>query len=494
MATNNINTGTQGTQGPQGPQGPRGARGPSGLIGRIGLTGNQGPSGADGTSINFKGSLAYSTSLSTLSPPPVKGDAYFLSDSNEIHIFDGNDTWHNTTQLKGEQGISFNFQGSTYDDVSIQALNLGVNDAGKTYLASDTYKLYVWNGLAFTVSDSIRGEPGQPGGSATGPTNSVQVRNGDTTNGYDSFTYDNDLFTIGARNFTLNQFQIAIGNRAGSSQIDSISIGSGAGQNSQNRGTIAIGNQAGTDRQQEFAVAIGYQAGEVEQGNRAVAIGFYPGEMYQGGRAVAIGDLAGKDHQGVNAVAIGASAGKDNQADNSIVINATGAVLNNTDASTCVIKPIRGVPATDTSTNVLMYDTDTGEITVNTGSKTFVIDHPTDSNKYLVHACLEGPEAGVYYRGTGIINEGDKYSEIILADYVKHLATDYTVNVTPIYNEKENTFSNIAIKRVIDGKFKVYSDKPCEFDYVVFGKRNDIVVEPEKTNVEVKGDGPYKWL
>ena len=29
-------------------------------------------------------------------------------------------------------------------------------------------------------------------------------------------------------------------------------------------------------------------------------------------------------------------------------------------------------------------------------SKSFIIDHPTDPSKYLVHVCLEGPEAGVY--------------------------------------------------------------------------------------------------
>ena len=32
-------------------------------------------------------------------------------------------------------------------------------------------------------------------------------------------------------------------------------------------------------------------------------------------------------------------------------------------------------------------------------TKTFIIDHPIDKNKYLVHGCLEGPEFGVYYRG-----------------------------------------------------------------------------------------------
>ena len=28
--------------------------------------------------------------------------------------------------------------------------------------------------------------------------------------------------------------------------------------------------------------------------------------------------------------------------------------------------------------------------------KTFIIEHPQDTEKYLIHACLEGPEVGVY--------------------------------------------------------------------------------------------------
>ena len=47
---------------------------------------------------------------------------------------------------------------------------------------------------------------------------------------------------------------------------------------------------------------------------------------------------------------------------------------------------------------LVMYDTATSELWYsgsNAGSanKTFVIDHPDDSDKYLVHVCLEGPEA-----------------------------------------------------------------------------------------------------
>ena len=58
-------------------------------------------------------------------------------------------------------------------------------------------------------------------------------------------------------------------------------------------------------------------------------------------------------------------------------------------------------------------------------AKTFIIDHPVDDSKYLIHSCLEGPEAGVYYRGRGeIIN--NKSTEIILPNYVESLAKNFT--------------------------------------------------------------------
>ena len=44
-----------------------------------------------------------------------------------------------------------------------------------------------------------------------------------------------------------------------------------------------------------------------------------------------------------------------------------------------------------------------GTVTANTGAftvKPFNIPHPTKEGMRLVHACLEGPENGVYFRGT----------------------------------------------------------------------------------------------
>ena len=45
-------------------------------------------------------------------------------------------------------------------------------------------------------------------------------------------------------------------------------------------------------------------------------------------------------------------------------------------------------------TNGVYYDGDTNTFLSNS-AKSFVIQHPINTNQYLVHACLEGPESGV---------------------------------------------------------------------------------------------------
>ena len=120
--------------------------------------------------------------------------------------------------------------------------------------------------------------------------------------------------------------------------------------------------------------------------------------------------------------------------------------------------------------------------------KSFIIDHPTDNEKYLVHGCLEGPEAGVYYRGTDKITNGESVV-VKLPSYVEKLANNFTVHVTPIYNGK---IVACNASRVEKGQFLVYGPN-CEFDWVVYASRGAIGVEPYKKDVVVKGDGPYKY-
>lgn len=126
------------------------------------------------------------------------------------------------------------------------------------------------------------------------------------------------------------------------------------------------------------------------------------------------------------------------------------------------------------------------------GLKSFVIDHPEDSGKHLVHVCLEGPEAGVYYRGTNEITDNVS-STIQLPEYVRKLAYDFTIQITPIYQDQGNHGKQLQTSKVIDNCFTVYGEN-TEFFWFVQGKRCEIDVEPFKTDVILKGNGPYKWI
>ena len=144
-----------------------------------------------------------------------------------------------------------------------------------------------------------------------------------------------------------------------------------------------------------------------------------------------------------------------------------------------------------------MYNAGTREIWYSTSatsaaSKTFVIDHPLDKERYLVHGCLEGPEAGVYYRGKAQIPEGDNSVLIRLPDYTTSLAGDYTIHLTPRYSGSTAAVSYLA-SDVEGGAFTVYGP-PGRFFWHVYGTRAAVEVEPLRSSVEVRGDGPYKWI
>jgi hypothetical protein len=128
-------------------------------------------------------------------------------------------------------------------------------------------------------------------------------------------------------------------------------------------------------------------------------------------------------------------------------------------------------------------------LTVNGTAKPFIIDHPTKSDKYLIHACIEGPEAGVYYRGT--TNIENEYVEVNLPEYVNTLAYDFTVNVTPVYNGSKIRSCNIS--DVTNGSFRIYGE-PGKVHWTVMGKRGDIDIEKDKSSTTVNRFGPYTWV
>jgi hypothetical protein len=329
---------------------------------------------------------------------------------------------------------------------------------------------------------------------------------------------------------------VAIGVQSGSfSQAGScVAIGQSAGQDNQRLATVAIGNCAGQTNQFEYAVAIGFGAGALSQGGNTVAIGYQPARIYQSEQAIAIGLLAGELTQGTasiaigswagnssqasRAIAIGHSAGRTNQKKNSIAIgnfenfdDVTGnclgeqsIVLNafevfpgfTIDQSNALyINPIRtrATIAAGWGSDVsgaLVYNTVKKEVAVNT-AKSFVIDHPTSNDRYLVHACLEGPESGVYYRGESEIVDNESV-RIFLPDYVENLATQFSIQITPIYSGKK-AVPPLQTSRIENNSFVVYGEN-SQFYWLVQGKRSEIIVEPLKSSTHVKGSGPYKWI
>jgi hypothetical protein len=109
-----------------------------------------------------------------------------------------------------------------------------------------------------------------------------------------------------------------------------------------------------------------------------------------------------------------------------------------------------------------------------------------------VHGCLEGPEAGVYYRGKSEITN-DKFTTIKLPDYVSALASNFTVQITNIYSTSIDITNIFSSSDVENNSFTVYG-KNGSFFWLVQGERLKIETEPNKSDVTVHGDGPYKWL
>jgi len=115
-------------------------------------------------------------------------------------------------------------------------------------------------------------------------------------------------------------------------------------------------------------------------------------------------------------------------------------------------------------------------------AKAFTIQHPEEEDKWLVHGCLEGPEAGVYYRGKDIAP-----TKVSLPSYAAKIAENFSVQLTPIGKAR-----NIATGEVNDqGHFQV--DGEGAFFWQVTGTRIAINPEPYKKDTIVKSMGPYTW-
>jgi hypothetical protein len=132
--------------------------------------------------------------------------------------------------------------------------------------------------------------------------------------------------------------------------------------------------------------------------------------------------------------------------------------------------------------------------------KNFVIAHPTDPARYLVHATLEGPEGAVYYRGSAQLTRGR--AEVALPHYFESLTRrdGRTIQLTNV-----DGFDPLAIhtqdgEQIRNGRFVVVSNvagSTQRFDWEVKAVRADgppLDAEPLKSDTTVGGFGPYTFV
>ncbi len=108
-------------------------------------------------------------------------------------------------------------------------------------------------------------------------------------------------------------------------------------------------------------------------------------------------------------------------------------------------------------------------------SKNFIIDHPTKEGKKLLHGCIEGPEAAVYFRGkstSNIIEMPDYWIGLVDIDTM-------TVDITPWGPNQDIYVESIAD----DGEVTIAAntEEPLNYFYVVYGERKDI----DKLEIEI---------
>ena len=127
----------------------------------------------------------------------------------------------------------------------------------------------------------------------------------------------------------------------------------------------------------------------------------------------------------------------------------------------------------DADPNLKFFPGNTPELFVNgviqATAKAFVIPHPTKEGIKLHHGSLEGPEYGIYYRGSVFTNYK---ASIILPDYFQALSKyDFTVLTSA------STFvpiKTITTQSEVQIKLLIPTFKKVKIDYLVIAGRNDI--------------------
>lgn len=128
------------------------------------------------------------------------------------------------------------------------------------------------------------------------------------------------------------------------------------------------------------------------------------------------------------------------------------------------------------------------------GVKTFVIDHPDDPDRWLAHACIEGPTADLIYRGEAVLRGGR--AVVKMPGYFESAARPEgrQAQATPVGEP-----AAIATSDIENGQFEIRCNAPdgTRVKWLATAIRADVDqfdVEPRRDSVDVVGFGPYRSI
>jgi len=124
------------------------------------------------------------------------------------------------------------------------------------------------------------------------------------------------------------------------------------------------------------------------------------------------------------------------------------------------------------NTQAAVYVDSSGDGVVQAAVKNFRIDNPAQPGTAIWYACIEGPEAAAYVRGTEHLESGK--AVVFLPDHFRAVASSngITVQLTPLSSESrglavvEKSVEQLVVQELNDGKGNY------NFDYLVMAVRN----------------------
>ena len=444
-------SGPQGLKGDPGPTGPIGPTGPMGPTGPIGPTGPQGPKGDTGASpwsLN-RGHTYYTSGMVSIGSSEAKSPLYVVNSAfGPVATIEGHSALTNggtgvfgrasapiglavgvrgnTLSLDGNgvRGEASATSGSAYGVLGISASNAGVGVQGETTATTGT-TFGVRGIIRSTLGVGVQGNAALATGTGTGVQGLAAGAGGTGVRGWASSTTGSNTGIEGRTWSTSGVAIRAVAANSSSTAIEAI-------------GNVRCNGIIGEDLFLSGRADINRVNTSVSQ-----AVGGVSAFVTSPQIATGVTGVATASTTSVN-----------------LIKGVVGAANGNRSGT------LRGVEGSVHTTGASVHAVYASGTFAATGTKSFLHPHPTDPSRVVQFVCLEGNEAGTYFRGKAHLVGGR--AEIRIPDEWRLVtaAEGITVQATPI-----RSFARLTVWSQSRERIEIRGTEDCEFAYTVNGVR-----------------------